>query len=69
MQYHFFIVPAPKQFEKQCEQLFAEADMPIIPAIGDKIEYGYPAIPATVVDRDIRFHGVSRQMRFTSFCL
>ena len=48
---------------------FAEADMPIIPAIGDKIEYGYPAIPATVVDRDIRFHGVSRRMRFTSFCL
>ena len=34
-------------------------DMPIIPAIGDKIEYGYPAIPAMVVDREVRFHGGS----------
>ena len=59
MQYHFFFVPAPDQFEKQFEQLFAVGDMPIIPAIGDKIEYGDPAIPATVVDREIRFHGAS----------
>jgi hypothetical protein len=59
MQYHFFFVPAPDQFEKQFEQLFAAGDMPIIPAIGDKIEYGDPAIAATVVDREIRFHGAS----------
>jgi hypothetical protein len=59
MQYHFFFVPAPDQFEKQVEQLFAVGDMPIIPAIGDKIEYGDPAIAATVVDREIRFHGAS----------
>jgi hypothetical protein len=59
MQYHFVFVPAPKQFEKQFVQHFAEGDMPIIPAIGDKIEYGYPAIPAKVVDREIRFHGGS----------
>jgi hypothetical protein len=59
MQYHFFFVPAPDQFEKQFEQQFAVGDMPIIPAIGDKIEYGDPAIPATVVDREIRFHGAS----------
>lgn len=57
MQYHFSFVPAPDQFEKQFEQLFAAGDMPIIPAIGDKIEYGDPAIAATVVDREIRFHG------------
>ena len=59
MQYHFSFVPAPDQFEKQFEQLFAAGDMPIIPAIGDKIEYGDPAIAATVVDREIRFHGAS----------
>jgi hypothetical protein len=52
-------VPASDQFEKQLEQQFAVGDMPIIPAIGDKIEYGDPAIPATVVDREIRFHGPS----------
>jgi len=57
MQYHFFFVPAPDQFEKQFEQQFPVGDMPIIPAIGDKIEYGDPAIPATVVDREIRFRG------------
>jgi hypothetical protein len=59
MQYHFFFVPAPDQFEKQFEQLFAVGDMPIIPAIGDKIDYGDPAIAATVVDREIRFRGAS----------
>jgi hypothetical protein len=59
MQYHFFFVPAPDQFEKQFEQLFAVGDMPIIPAIGDKIDYGDPAIAATVVDREIRFPGAS----------
>jgi hypothetical protein len=59
MQYHFFFVPAPDQFDKQFEQQFAVGDIPIIPAIGDKIEYGDPAIPATVVDREIRFHGTS----------
>jgi len=59
MQYPFFFVPAPDQFEKKFEQLFAEGDMPIIPAIGDKIGYGDPAIAATVVDREIRFHGAS----------
>jgi hypothetical protein len=57
MQYHFFFVPTPDQFEKQFEKQFAVGDMPIIPAIGDKIEYGAPAIPATVVDREIRFNG------------
>jgi hypothetical protein len=41
-QYHFVFVPAPKQFV----QRFATGDMPIIPAIGDKIEYDYPAKPA-----------------------
>jgi hypothetical protein len=59
MQYHFFFVPAPDQFDKQVVQSFAEGDRPIIPAIGDKIEYGDPAIPATVVDREIRFHGAA----------
>ena len=59
MQYRFFFVPAPDQFEKQFEKQFAVGDMPIIPAIGDKIEYGDPAIPATVVDREIRFLGAS----------
>jgi hypothetical protein len=59
MQYHFFFVPAPDQFEKQLIQHFAQGDMPIIPAIGDKIAYGDPAIPTTVVDREIRFHGAS----------
>jgi hypothetical protein len=32
MQYHFFFVPAPDQFEKQFEKQFAVGDMPIIPA-------------------------------------
>jgi hypothetical protein len=59
MEYHLFFVPAPDQFEKQLEQKFAVGDMPIIPTIGDKIEYGDPAIPAMVVDREIRFHGAS----------
>lgn len=59
MQYHFFFVPAPDQFANQFEQLFAAGDMPIIPAIGDKIQYGDPAVAATVVDREIRFHGAS----------
>ena len=59
MQYHFFFVPAPDQFEKQFEQKFAEGDLPIVPAIGEKIEYGDPAIQATVVDREIRFQGAS----------
>jgi hypothetical protein len=67
MQYHFFLVPAADQFG----QKFAEGNMPIIrsfPQIGDKIEYGDPAIPATVVDREIRFHGASSTMRYISFC-
>jgi hypothetical protein len=68
MPYHFFFVPAPDQFEKQLVQHFAQGDMPIIPAIGDKIEYGDPAIPATVVDREIRFHGHHLTMKYTSFC-
>jgi hypothetical protein len=59
MQYRFFFVPAPDQFEKQVVQHFTVGDMPIIPAIGDKIEYGDPAISPTVVDREIRFRGAS----------
>jgi hypothetical protein len=58
MQYHFFFVPAPDQFEKQLVQHFAQGDMPSIPAIEDKIEYGNPAIPATVVDREIISRGI-----------